>query len=30
MKPFFWKRVILEPTQPDNIIWKRIKDEKVD
>jgi hypothetical protein len=30
MKPFFWKRVILAPDQPDNIIWKRIKEETVD
>lgn len=30
MKPFFWKRVILPKDQKDDVIWKRITDEKVD
>jgi len=30
MKPFFWKRVLIAPEMPAGIIWKKLKDEKVD
>ena len=30
MKPFFWKRVILPPDAPKTLIWKNIKEEKID
>ena len=30
LKAFFWKRVILAPDQPDNVLWKRIKDQPID
>lgn len=30
MKPFFWKRVILAQDAPKTLIWKAIKDEKID
>ncbi len=30
LKAFFWKRVILPADQPDNVLWKRIKDQPID
>jgi len=30
LKAFFWKRVLLPADAPDTVIWKRIKEEKVE
>jgi hypothetical protein len=30
MKPFVWKRVILDPEQKEEVVWKKIKEYQFD